>query len=68
MMHMNLQLGVLLLLSKTVIAPLPDYTAALMNIENGQRDNLIEMYFHKSFTSMEIVGSIINFTWNKRVR
>ena len=68
MMHMNLQLGVLLLLSKTVIAPLPDYAAALMNIENGQRDNLIEMYFHKSFTSMEIVGSIINFTWNKRVR
>ena len=59
MMHMNLQLGVLLLLSKTVIAPLPDYAAALMNIENGQRDNLIEMYFHKSFTSMEIVGALL---------
>ena len=58
-MHMYLQLDFLLLLVKTVIAPFPDCMATLQNIGNGQRNALIELYFHRSFTSMEIVGALL---------
>ena len=43
-----------------VIVLYPDWMAALQNIENGQRDDLIELYFRRSFTSMEIVGALLS--------